>query len=130
MKTGSAMQSDQAQLLIVVRDELQRIVRGFEERRMFGGVTVMVNGNMLCCVARQGLMVRVGADGEAAALARPSAQPCLGTGRPMAGFVMVDHAGLATAQDVASWLQLAYAYVEKLPRKAPGRSTRRKEIKS
>ena len=83
----------------------------------------MLNGNMLCCVARQGLMVRVGAEGEAAALARPAAQPCMGTGRRMAGFVMVDHDGLATPQDVVSWLRLAHAYVKTLPPKPVGKST-------
>ena len=34
------------------------------ERRMFGGVTFLLNGNMLCCVSPRGLMVRVGKDGE------------------------------------------------------------------
>jgi hypothetical protein len=93
---------------------------------MFGDVTMMLNGNMLCCVAKQGLMVRVGAQGEAA-LSHPSVLPCMGTGRRMAGFVMVDHDGLATPQDVASWLRLARAYVMTLPPKAPGKSTLSKE---
>jgi TfoX/Sxy family transcriptional regulator of competence genes len=43
------------------------------EKRMFGGVTFMLNGNMLCTVFEEGLMLRVGKDAEAAALARPFA---------------------------------------------------------
>jgi TfoX/Sxy family transcriptional regulator of competence genes len=121
MQTKTAMRPDQAQLLATVRDELQRMLPGFDECRMFGGVTMMFNGNMLCCVARDGLMVRVGVDGEAEALARPAAQSCMGTGRRMAGFVMVDYAGLSTARDVQSWLGLAHAYVKTLPAKAAKR---------
>lgn len=115
--------ADQEHLLSVVRDALRRMVGSFGERRMFGGVTVMLDGNMLCCVARRGLMVRVGAAGEAAALARPAAQPCMGTGRRMPGFVMVGHDGLATPQDVGSWLRLAHAYVKSLPPKPAAEST-------
>lgn len=118
---------NQDHLLAAVRDGLRRLTGAFDERRMFGGITMMVNGNMLCCVARQGLMVRVGAASEAAALARPSARPCMGTGRRMSGFVMVDHGGLATPQDVASWLWLAHDYVKTLPPKPPSKATRTKE---
>jgi TfoX/Sxy family transcriptional regulator of competence genes len=117
------MSPDQEHLLSVVRDALGRMEGRFGERRMFGGVTIMLDGNMLCCVARQGLMVRVGAAGEAAALARHAAEPCMGTGRRMSGFVMVDHDGLATPQDVASWLHLAHAYVKNLPPKPAAEST-------
>jgi TfoX/Sxy family transcriptional regulator of competence genes len=124
------MSPDQEHLLAAVRDGLRRLTGTFDERRMFGGVTMMVNGNMLCCVARQGLMVRVGAEGEAAALARPAAQPCMGTGRRMAGFVMVDHDGLATPQDVAEWLRIAYAYVKALPPKPVGRPVRTRKAHS
>ena len=88
------------------------------EKRMFGGITMMVNGNMLCCASPRGLMIRVGAEGEAAALAKPAAAPCTATGRRMAGFVMVGHAGLATAREVESALRLAHAYVKTLPAKA------------
>ena len=123
MPAKSTLQPDQARLLGTVRGELSRLLPACDERRMFGGVTIMLNGNLLCCVARQGLMVRVGAEGEAAALARPAAQPCMGTGRRMAGFVMVDHDGLATPQDVVSWLRLAHAYVKTLPPKPVGKST-------
>ena len=56
------------------------------ERRMFGGTTFMLNGNMLCWAGRSGLMVRVGREGEAAALTAPFTGPCLETGRPMGGI--------------------------------------------
>jgi hypothetical protein len=89
----------------------------FTEQRMFGGVAFLLGGNMLCCASRKGLMVRVGRQAEAAALNRPFAAPCLGTGRPMPGFLMVDPPGLATEADLDGWIDLARAYVSALPPK-------------
>ncbi len=103
------------------------------EKRMFGGVTFLVNGNMLCCVSTQGLMARVRKDAEPEALARPFARPCLGTGRPMAGFIMVEHQGLADDTSLANWVSLARAYVESLPPKETGSisgKTRRRKASS
>ena len=87
------------------------------QMRMFGGITFLVNGNMLCCASRTGLMVRVGAAEEAQALASPFARPCLGAGRRMAGFIMVEPEGIATAADLKAWLAMARSYVEALPPK-------------
>jgi hypothetical protein len=92
------------------------------ERRMFGGVAFMLGGNMLCCASRRGLMVRVGREQEPAALKRPHAAPCLGTGRPMAGFLMVDPAGVAEDTHLSEWLDLARAYVTSLPAKGEAKS--------
>jgi TfoX N-terminal domain len=87
------------------------------EKRMFGGITFLMNGNMLCCASKQGLMVRVGKEAEAAALSQPSARPCLGTGRRMAGFIVVEPAGIAESTALSLWLELARAYVSGLPPK-------------
>ncbi len=62
-------------------------------KRMFSGLTFMLEGNMLCCVSTKGLMVRVGAAAESEALKRPLVARCLGAGRPMAGFLLVDPQG-------------------------------------
>lgn len=86
-------------------------------KRMFGGLTFMLNGNMLCCISKKGLMVRVGAAAEPEALTRPNATPCLGAGRPMVGFIMVGPDGVADDADLEGWLGLALAYVELLPPK-------------
>jgi hypothetical protein len=86
-------------------------------KRMFGGLTFLLNGNMLCCVSEKGLMARVGAAAEPAALAEPHAAPCLGAGRRMAGFILVEPPGVASVGDLQGWLGLALAYVERLPPK-------------
>ena len=56
---------------------------GITERRMFGGLAFMLDGNMCCCVTDPGLMTRVGPDAYAAALAQPHARLGAGSaGRP------------------------------------------------
>lgn len=101
------------------------------QKKMFGGVTFLANGNMLCCATRKGLMVRVGADGEKEALASPFVGPCLGAGRRMAGFLMVEPRGIESATDLESWLARARRYVERLPAKeaaaGEGASKKRKK---
>lgn len=99
-----------------------RVRRTLEDRlvtakRMFGGLTFLLSGNMLCCVSAKGLMVRVGAAAEPDALKRPFVARCLGAGRPMAGFLLVEAEGVANDADLRAWLELALAYVGDLPPK-------------
>lgn len=98
-----------------VRDALP--AKFASEKRMFDGITFMVNGNMLCCVSKRGLMARVGAAADPEALARPFASPCFGSGRRMAGFVTVAPPGVADADGLNYWLALARTYVEATPPK-------------
>lgn len=109
-------------------------VGGVSERRMFGGLCFLVNGNMLCGVETDRYMLRVGKDRYAEALARPGARPMDFTGRPLAGFVWVDAKGLS-GRALAAWVRLALAYVGRLPKKpvktggrpaAKGRAVRRR----
>ena len=117
------MKERQDLLVLVERIRAQLPVHHVTEKRMFGGVTFLMNGNMLCCASKQGLMVRVGRDAEAAALSQPFAQPCLGTGRRMAGFIMIEPAGIAESTALSRWLEMARAYVSQLPPKNAGTET-------
>ena len=95
---------------------------------MFGGITFLHRGNMLCCASREGLMVRVGADAEPEALSSPFASRCLGAGRPMAGFIIIEPRGLRADEDIARWLGMARTYVETLPAKAAKHAKPKKAI--
>jgi TfoX/Sxy family transcriptional regulator of competence genes len=86
------------------------------ERKMFGGLTFMIAGNMCCGVNGDELIVRLGPDREDAALARPHARPMDFTGRPMRGFVTVQPEGLKGAQ-LKRWVREAVARAASLPPK-------------
>ena len=91
--------------------------RNVSEKRMFGGITFLVNGNMLCSVFEEWLMLRVGKQAEAEALSKPFARPLSKT-RKMSGFVFIELGGLAGKAALARWLRMARAYVDELPPKA------------
>lgn len=94
------------------------------EKRMFGGVTFLVNGNMLCCAFGHGLMLRVGTDAEAGALSQPHVRRLSET-RKMPGFVFVEPAGMADRPALSHWVGMARAYVDPLPPKTQARKTDR-----
>lgn len=90
--------------------------RGISEKKMFGGVCWMLNGNMLCGVKSGRYMFRVGKELHEQALARPGATPMDLTGRPMGGLVWVD-ADAAIDAGLASWIDMAAQFANSLPPK-------------
>lgn len=87
------------------------------EQKMFGGICFMSRGNMVACASQRGLLVRVGKDAHASALARPHARVMEMRGRTMQGYVFVSAEGFAEDDDLRSWLALAERYVATLPPK-------------
>ena len=75
-------------LLELIREDLGALP-GVTEKRMFGGVCFLLDGNMVCGVSGAGLMFRVGKLAEAQALALAHVRPLSFSGRPMGGFVEV-----------------------------------------
>lgn len=86
------------------------------EVKMFGGIGFMLNGNMIAGASSRGLLLRVGRERQADALARPGARPMVMRGRTMEGYVYVDPPGL-NKRAVHTWLRLAIPYVQTLPSK-------------
>jgi len=86
------------------------------ERKMFGGLTFMIGGNMSCGVHGNELIVRLDPAREQEALARPHARPMDFTGRPMRGFITVQPEGLK-GKALNRWIKEAVARAETLPRK-------------
>ncbi|MEZ4664512.1 MAG: TfoX/Sxy family protein [Caldilineaceae bacterium] len=87
------------------------------EKKMFGGLAFMLHGNMCCGIVGDALMVRVGKEGYADALAQPHARPMDFTGRPMKGMVYVDAAGLESDAELAAWVERGATYALSLPPK-------------
>ncbi|MBI2687260.1 MAG: TfoX/Sxy family protein [Acidobacteria bacterium] len=85
------------------------------EKRMFGGLGFMVNGNMACGIIGDKLMVRVGPPAHDAALAEPHTSPMDFTGRPMTGYIYVHPPGTATAAALQKWARMGAEFVRSLP---------------
>jgi len=90
---------------------------GLEERRMFGGLCIMLDGNMLCGTYADTVMYRVGKDKAAEALALPRVRAMEMAGRAMGGFVTIDAADFADPALRGRLMAMALAFVGSLPRK-------------
>ena len=88
-----------------------------DEKKMFGGLAFMLNGNMCCGIIRDDLMVRVGPEQYADAFAQPHVRELDFTGRPMRGMIVVDAAGLSSDGDLDAWVRRGVAFVSGLPAK-------------
>lgn len=123
--------SDLMEAVLVERTRAMIPDENVEQKRMFGGTCFMVNGNMLLCISRRGLMARVGKEQEAEALAKPYASQCRPTGRPMPGFIRIEPEGIDSDELLRNWVEMARTYVCALPPNASrpkksraGKSTR------
>ena len=99
-----------------IREELGTTA-GVVEKRMFGGVGFMVQGNMACGVHGQEMIVRVGPDEHPKALKKAHVRAFDLTGKPMAGWILVKPEGIASDKDLAYWVKLGAQYAGSLPAK-------------
>jgi TfoX/Sxy family transcriptional regulator of competence genes len=90
---------------------------GFEEKKMFGGICYLVNGNMACGVYKDYLIVRVGPDAYKNALAKLHAKEFDITGRPLKGWVMVSEHGYDDDAALHDWVRMGLDFAGSLPPK-------------
>jgi TfoX/Sxy family transcriptional regulator of competence genes len=89
-----------------------------DEKRMFGGLAFLVNGNMAVAVSGQGgLMVRVAPEDTAALLAREHVRPMVMAGRDVRGWLRIDHDGIRTLRQLRPWVARGLEYAADLPAK-------------
>jgi TfoX/Sxy family transcriptional regulator of competence genes len=92
-------------------------VSGLTEKKMFGGVGFLVNGNMACGVNGEDMIVRVGPEKYIQALAQPDTGVFDMTGKPMTGWIKVKPDGIQDEHQLADWVQQGLDYAFSLPPK-------------
>src|SRR5689334_8927645 len=92
--------------------------RGVEEKRMFGGLAFLINGNMsVAASGRGGLMVRVPPADTEKLLAREHVDPMVMAGRETRGWLRVSSDGVTTKRQLQSWVAKGVGYAKSLPPK-------------
>ena len=91
--------------------------KGIEEKKMFGGIGFLLNGNILVGVWNDSLIVRLGPEEGEEALREPHVREFNITGRAMKGWVLVAPEGVAGDDQLAGWIQRATEFVRTLPAK-------------
>jgi hypothetical protein len=88
-----------------------------EEKKMFGGLAFMLNGNLACGVIGDEMIVRVGPDGYDAAIAKPNTRVFDFSGKPMKGWIVVAPEGVEADEALAAWAQQGLVFAASLPPK-------------
>ena len=100
-----------------VRQALARR-KGVEEKKMFGGIGFLLNGNLLVGVRKDSLLVRLGPEQGDEALQEASVSEFKIGGRgTMKGWVVVALEGVQGDDQLSGWIQRAVKFVGKLPAK-------------
>jgi TfoX N-terminal domain len=98
--------------------ELLGSERGVDEKRMFGGLAFLINGNMSVAVSGQGgLMVRVPPEETAKLLERDHVSPMVMAGRETRGWLRVAVEGVKSKRQLSSWVTRGVGYARGLPAK-------------
>jgi TfoX/Sxy family transcriptional regulator of competence genes len=98
-----------------IRSELTELP--FVEKKMFGGVGFLLNGNMACGVNQNNLIVRVDPVKQDEFLEKRYTKPFDLTGKPMKGWLIVEPEGCKTAEQLGTWIKEGVTFALTLPPK-------------
>ncbi len=88
------------------------------ERRMFGGLAFMVNGNMAVAASGQGgLLLRVDPAETDSLVREDGVTRFQMRGREMDGWVRVDPSATTSDEELSRWVQVGVSYAASLPSK-------------
>lgn len=90
---------------------------GLIEKKMFGGLAFLLNGNMCCGIHGNEMIVRLDPAQTDSALAKPDTRVFDITGRPMKGWILIAPKALATDAELGNWIEIATRYASSLPGK-------------
>ncbi|WP_226621229.1 TfoX/Sxy family protein [Alloyangia pacifica] len=100
----------------MVRDDIGSLP-GLSEKRMFGALCFLLDGNMICGVRAEGGLYRVGKAMQDDATALEAVGPAIMGGRRMGGYVEAAPEAMADDATRARLTALALAFVRGLPPK-------------
>lgn len=91
---------------------------GLTEKRMFGGLAFLIDGNMSVSASGQGgLLLRVDPDDTDKLVEARHVEPMVMRGRPMQGWLRIAPEGVRTKRELARWVRRGVAYARSLPAK-------------
>jgi TfoX/Sxy family transcriptional regulator of competence genes len=102
-------------------EEVRRMIPRSEvvEKRMFGGLAFIINGNMCVSVNNKPdhiMMVRIDPKNQEI-FKRKGAKIAIMRGLEMPGWIFLTQDAIRTEEDIEYWIKLALDFNKKLPRK-------------
>ncbi len=100
-----------------------------EKKKMFGGVCYLIKGNMAFGIYKDFLIVRMDkAMGEESLKAR-HVKPFDITGKPMAGWIMVQEEGWSKQIALENWINMGKKFALSLPEKMEKKTAKKKTLR-
>jgi TfoX/Sxy family transcriptional regulator of competence genes len=91
---------------------------GLTEKRMFGGLAFLINGNMAVSASSQGgLLLRVDPARTESLVSEPDVRRFEMRGREMDGWLRVDESVVKSKKELRRWAGIGVAYARSLPPK-------------
>lgn len=91
---------------------------GVTEKKMFGGLAFLINGNLsVSASGRGGLLLRVDPEQSDELLGRAHAHPFEMRGRSMQGWLRIEPEGVKTKRQLERWVAHGVSYARSLPSK-------------
>ncbi|MEP2771328.1 MAG: TfoX/Sxy family protein [Fulvivirga sp.] len=90
-----------------IRQSLKSLHTAFEEKKMMGGLTFMVNTKMCVGIVKNDLMARIGPDAYDSALEKPGVRPMDFTKKPMKGYVFIAPEAIDLDSQLDEWIAVA-----------------------
>lgn len=92
-------------------------VKGISEMKMFGGICFLLNGNMVCGVNGERILLRVNpSEGEELAK-KDGVEPMIHGGRSIKGFLQLSPRSFSSDKNLQNWMDITLDFVSKLPAK-------------
>ena len=103
---------------VELADRIRQLIAsepGVTEKKMFGGLSFLLDGRMSVSVSGQGgLLLRVDPDEQERLLARPHASPFVMRQKPMDGWLRVSAEGVEDDADLAFWVERGVNHAQRL----------------
>ncbi len=91
---------------------------GLTEKKMFGGLAFLVDGNMAVAASGQGgILVRVDPERSDRLVATTKAETAVMQGREMPGWLRVAADDVTTKSQLSKWVRIGTTYARSLPAK-------------
>ena len=106
---------------VELADRIRAVVQaepGLTERRMFGGLAFLIQGNMAVSASSQGgLLLRVDPAETESLISEPHVRRFEMRGRKMDGWLRVDAEAVEADDDLRGWVRHGVTYARSLPPK-------------
>ncbi len=98
---------------LVAKNTSKKII----QKKMFGGTSFLIDGNMCCGVLGNELIVRAEPERYEKLMEKPNTRVFDFSGKPMKGWIVVTEKGCESSKELRMWVKESVGFAVSLPKK-------------